>query len=91
MDPQTLADLEDCYEKWQEAEMRFVHEGSVCAILEDIDTDNHAERAYQLQRLKYSPAYFSGHPMYCGVRLGGSNECFLQMLNTLFMNWTVQQ
>ena len=89
MEQQTLDDLEDAYVNWQEAEMRFAHENSVYDILEEIDQHNHAEREYQVLRLQYSPAYFSGHPLYCGERLGASKNVFAQMMQMLYVQWIV--
>ena len=63
-----LEDLERVYAEWEEAEQRFADETSVYQILGELDETNHAERDYQLLRLRYSPAYFSGHPSYCGER-----------------------
>ena len=85
MDQQLVDDLDETYANWQEAEMRYAHEKGVHEILEGIDEKNYAEREYQLMRLKYSPAYFSGHPLYCGERLGASKNVFAQMLKVLFI------
>ena len=70
MDEHLLQDLEDAYTNWEEAERQFAHETSVHAILDTLDPVHEKdEYKYQLLRLKYSPAYFSGHPACCGERL----------------------
>ena len=75
MDNKLLQDLENAYADWEESEHKFAHENSVYAILDTLDPDNDRdEYNYQLLRLKYSPAYFSGHPAWCGERWNQPNR-----------------
>ena len=69
-----MQDLENAYADWEEAEQRHAHIMSVYAILDTLgDSEpDQRERDYQHKRLLHSPAYFSGHPAYCGERLNMS-------------------
>jgi hypothetical protein len=70
MDNNTLCDLENTYADWEEAERKFAHENKVFEILDTLDKNKDKdEYKYQQLRLKYSSAYFSSHPAYCGERL----------------------
>ena len=66
-----MQEVEDAYEKWEEAERKHAHIMGVYKIIDTLgDTESdHNELEYQKKRLKFSPAYFSGHPAYCGERL----------------------
>lgn len=71
-----MRELQIVYSDWEEEERRHANIMGVYAILEQLgdgETDQR-ERLYQLKRLQYSPAYFSGHPVCCGERLIGSRE-----------------
>ena len=90
MNQDELDDLEKVYADWEEAEMRFAHENSVWKIIDALDEHQGAEQDYQLLRLKYSPAYFSGHPFYCGERLNACTTDFAHMIQLLCMQWAMQ-
>lgn len=81
--------LEEVYTDWEEEERRHAHIMSVYAILDTLSDskEDEQERAYQEKRLQYSPAYFSGHPAYCGERLNATRvfdakqyECAIRMM-----------
>lgn len=62
---------EEVYAEWEEAERKHAHIMSVHQIIDTLG-DSEADRKelqYQKLRLQFSPAYFSGHPAYCGERL----------------------
>ena len=62
--------LDQTYRHWEDAERHHAHFKRVHAILDTLHPDEDAaERAYQTLRLRYSPAYFTGHPLWCGERL----------------------
>ena len=63
------ASLDEAYRRWEDAERQHAHFQRVHAIVDTLDPDDTAERAYQALRLRYSPAYFTGHPLWCGERL----------------------
>ena len=87
-----MQDLEDAYADWEKAEQRHAHIMSVYAILDTLgdSEEDQRERDYQQKRLAYSPAYFSGHPAYCGERLNARRifdakpyECAIRMMGVL--------
>ena len=69
MAPTTTASLDDAYRRWEDAERHHAHFQSVHAILDTLRPEDTAELAYQTLRLRYSPAYFTGHPLWCGELL----------------------
>ena len=87
-----LRDLDDAYAEWEEAEQKHAHIMSVYAILDTLgdSEQDQRERDYQQKRIKHSPAYFSGHPAYCGERLNAKRgfnakqyECAIRMMSVL--------
>lgn len=58
--------MEQSYAEWEEEERRAAHEKRIMDRLRVIPPEAEYERAYQFLRLRYSDAYFRGHPLYCG-------------------------
>ena len=70
MDQSILDDLDKTYADWEEAERRHAHFKCIHTLIDSLPQDATAERAYQLKRLQYSPAYFEGSMFYSGERIG---------------------
>lgn len=66
-----MREMEDAYSQWREGELKHAHIMSVHSILDTLgdSEQDKKEQEYQSLRMKYSPAYFSGHVDYRGERL----------------------
>jgi hypothetical protein len=61
-----MDDLEEVYQNWEEAERMHADRNRVYDTMDTLRPSDVTELAYQTRRLKYSPAYFSGHVACCG-------------------------
>lgn len=85
-----MLDMERSYGEWQESEQRSAYEKSIMEKLQTIPPGDLHGRAYQLLRLKYSEAYFRGHPLYCGEEWKhGVGSALSNVLLTILVDMTV--